>query len=218
MCAALRAHGIATDRLLPLRRAATGSSGADMIVASSVVRGPSGSWLGDDDTPVLIASFGSGDNLIEVRSAAAGGAAALQTDLAARRSAGAQLLRSRRIEVSTQGAEQLEAGDVDTRLLVTLVGLASLQPLRVIGFADASPAGRVPFAAAPFRQVTITSVGSRVGAARFAAEALAMMHAQHPPYQPAQVTVIDVTASQVELRIEFAAPSPLGLLTGGASG
>jgi hypothetical protein len=218
MCAALRARGIATNRLLPLQQAATGSSGAGVIVSSSAVRGQSGSWLGDNEAPVLIASFGSGNNVIEVRAAAPGGAGALQADLAARRSAGTQLLRSRRIEVSTQAAEQVQLGDVDTRLLVTLVGLASLQPLRVIAFADASPGGQVPFAAAPFRQVIIASVGSRIAAARFAAEALAMMHAQRPPYQPAQVAVIGVVANQVELRVEFAAPSPPGLLSSGASG
>lgn len=216
---ALRAHGVAPSRLLPLRPDTADPSGADLIVASSSSR--SGVRLTGADPPVLIASFGSGRSLIDVSVTSPAGTAAynsaLQADLAARRSAGAQLLRSRRVEVSAQQAEQLEAGDVDTRLMVTLVTLGSLQPWRVIAFADASPGERVPYADAPFRQVTVASAGSGDGAVGLAA-ALALVRAQLAPYRPAEVAVIDPTASQVELRIEFAAPSPLGLLTGGAPG
>jgi hypothetical protein len=218
MCAALQARGVAADRLVPLKQAATGSPGAIMIVASAAIRGHSGSWLGNGDAPVVIASFGSGDNAIDVRVAAPGGTAALQADLTARKSAGAQLLRSRRIEVSAQGAEQLKAGEVDTRLLVTLVALASLRPLQVIAFGDAAPGGQVPLAISPFRQVIVAGAGSRGGAAGFAAKALAMIRAQRSPYQPARVTVIDLVHGQVELSIEFAAPGLLGLLSGGAPG
>jgi len=215
MCAELQAYGVAASRLLPV------PSATDVIVAPPSLRNQLGSRLGDAYASALIASFGSGDNQIDVRAAYRGGAAAynsaLQADLAARQSAGAQLLRSRRIEISAQGAEQLLAGDVDTRLLIMLAALASMHPLRVIAFGDASPGAQVPLTEMPFRQVTITSAGTRDGAADLAA-ALAMLRAQRAPYLPAQVTLVPVPAGQAELRIEFAAPSPLGLLAGGVPG
>ena len=170
---------------------------------------------------MLLASFGSDGSRIDVRTISLVGAAAynsaLRADLAARRTAGAQLLRSGRLEVGAQAAGQLEAGDVDSRVLVTLATLASQQALRVISFGDASPGDQVPLAEMPFRQVTVTGTDSGGGAAGLAA-ALAMLHAQRAPYQPGQVTVLDRTGGPAELRIEFPVPSPLGLLTGGVPG
>jgi hypothetical protein len=116
--------------------------------------------------------------------------------------------------VSPQGASELAAGDVDTRVLVMLAALASLQPLRVVAFGDPSPGVTAPAADLPLREVAITSADSRGGAAGLAS-VLAMVRAQRPPYQPVSATIVDSAAGQAELLIEFAAPSPLGLLTGG---
>ena len=219
MCAELQAHGVATSRLLSLP-SASAVPGAGLIVTPASIGSQFGSRLGDD-APVLVASFGTGASRIEVHATSPGGAAAyrsaLAADLAARRTAGAQLLDSRRLELSAMAAGQLEMGDVDSRVLVTLVTLASLEPLRVVSFADASPGEQVPLAQMPFRQATVAVADSRGGAAGFAA-ALAMLRTQRPPYQPDQVTVLDPAGGQAELRIEFPAPSPLGLLTGGAPG
>jgi hypothetical protein len=218
MCASLRAQGVAAGRLLPVGPTATGWPNADVVVASPSIRSQFGGQLGDGYAPRLLASFGSGASLIDVRAAFPGGVAAynsaLRTDYAARRSAGAQLLRSRRIMVSPQGAAELEAGAVDTRLLVMLAALASLQPLRVVAFGDASPGAAAPAADLPLREVIITSADSRGGAAGLA-PVLAMVRAQRAPYRPAYATIVDSAAGQAELLIEFAAPSPLGLLTGG---
>jgi hypothetical protein len=220
MCAALQAHGVAAGRLRLVGPATTGLAGlpdAGLIVASPLVRSQFGSRLGDS-APVLLASFGSGASLIDVRAAFPGGAAAydsaVKADAAARESAGAQLLRSQRIMVSPQGAAQLRAGEVDSRLLVMLAALASLQRLRVVAFGDASPGAQVPSADLPLREVTITSAGGRGGAAALA-PVLAMVRAQRATYQPAFASIVDSAAGQPELMIEFAAPSPLGLLEGG---
>jgi len=219
MCTALRAHGVAASRLVPVGTGASGAAGG-VLVASMVSDDQQGA-------PVLLASFGSGGNVVEVRVAAPGGIAAyqraVQADQAARRSAGTQLLHSRRIQVGGQAAGQLTAGEVDTRLLIMLAMLASQHPWQVVGFGGASPG--VPLAQAPFRQVTIT--GPDAGAL---ASSLALVRAQRPPYQPAQAAIVRLPAgqaaprnqlalrSQLALRIDFAAPSPPGLLTGGASG
>ena len=228
VCAALRAHGVAESRLLPVGPAATGSSGssglsglsgAGVVVASASIRSRFGPQLSEDYAPVLLASFGSGASLIEVRAVFAGGGlaaynSAAQADAAARKSAGAQLLRSKRIMVSPQGAAQLRAGEVDSRLLVMLAALASLQRLRVVAFGDGSPGVQVPPAGMPLREVTITSAGGRGGTAGLA-PVLAMVRAQRATYQPAFASIADSAAGQAELLIEFGAPSPLGLLEGG---
>jgi hypothetical protein len=209
MCAALRAHGVAASRLVPVT---SGAADADVVVASA-------SAAGQQSAPVLLASFGSGANLVEVRTAPPGGSAAYQravtADLAARRSAGAQLLHSQRIGVAGPAAGQLQAGQVDSRLLIMLAMLASQHPWRVVAFGGASPG----VAGTPFRQVTITGPDAGDLAA-----SLAVVRAQRAAYQPAQAAIVRLPggqgapSGQLALRIDFAAPSPLGLLTGGASG
>jgi hypothetical protein len=197
-CAALQEQGVAAGRLMPLRSAAASPRGAGVLVTSPPVSGQ----LAGRYAPALIASFGSGGTRVEVRAVEPGGEsayrAALRADLAARRAAGSQLLRNSRIRFTGPGAAQLRAGDVDTRLLATLASLASQYSFRVTEFGDASPGAPVLF-----REVSITGVGRGVAAA------LAMIRAQSPPYLPAHATVV----GQTGLSIEFAAPSPLGLLS-----
>jgi hypothetical protein len=208
MCAALRAHGVAASRLVPL---GPGAAGAGVVVAAA----SAASAAGQESAPVLLASFGSGASLVEVRAAPPGGPAAYQravaADLAARRSAGAQLLHSQRIVVAGPGAGQLQAGQVDSRLLIMLAMLASQHPWQVAGFAGTSPG--VPLTEAPFREVTITGPDAVDLAA-----SLTMVRAQRAPYQPARAAIVRLPGGQTALRIDFAAPVPLGLLTGGASG
>jgi hypothetical protein len=217
MCTALQEHGVDAGRLLALGPATVSAAGANLIVASPSVQTQFGDQLSDDYAR-LLASFGSGASLIDVRAAFPGGIAAhnsaLQADYAMRQSAGEQLLRSRRIMVSPQGAAELRAGAVDTRLLVMLAALASLQPLQVVAFGDAAPGVTTPAADLPLREVTITGAGGKGGTAGLA-PVLAMVRAQRAPYQPAFAAIFDSPTGQAELLIEFAAPSPLGLLTGG---
>ena len=215
MCTALRAHGVAASRLLPVTPGAAGPAAADAGVVVT-----SASAAGQQGAPVLLASFGSGASQVEVRTAPPGGSAAYQraaaADLAARRAAGTQLLHSQRVQLAGPAAAQLQAGQVDARLLIMLAMLASQHPWRVVAFGGASPG--VAVAQAPFRQVTITGPDAGELAA-----SLALVRAQNAPYQPAQAAIVrlpggqGVPPGQLALRIDFAAPSPLGLLTGGAS-
>jgi hypothetical protein len=213
VCTALGADGVAPSRLLSLPPSASGAPGAEIIVASPSTH----AWL-SADAPALLASVGSGASLIEVRAVYPGGVAAyqaaLRSDLAARRSAGTQLMHSRRIEVTAQGAGQLATGEVDTRLLATLAVLASQHSWRVVAFGDASPG--VPLTEAPYRQVIIAAAGG--GGTAGLAPTLAVLRAQRGTYQPAQVAIVRLAGGQAGLRIDFAAPSPLGLLAGSIPG
>jgi hypothetical protein len=218
MCAALGAHGVAAGRLVPLG-SGSGAPGAGVIAGSAAA----GAARLGQEAPVLLASFGSGASAIDVRAVAPGGAAAYQAavraDLAARRSGAAQLLHSRRLEVSAASSGQLQAGQVDSRLLVMLAMLASQRSWRVVAFGDGSPG--VPLADAPYREVMLAATGGSgaAGAGGFGAlaAALALVRAQRAPYQPVQVMIVRLAGGQPGLRIDFAAPSPLGLLSGGAS-
>ena len=198
MCAALQEQGVAAGRLMPLRSAAASPRGAGVLVTSPPISGQ----LGSRYAPALIASFGLGRNRVEVRAVEPGGAsayrAALRADLAARRAAGSQLLRNSHIRFTGPGAAQLLAGEVDARLLATLAALASQYSFRVTAFRDAAPGAPVLF-----REVAITGIGRSLPAA------LAMVRAQNPPYLPAYAAAV----GQTGLSIEFAAPSPLGLLS-----
>jgi hypothetical protein len=206
MCAVLQAQGVTAGRLLPLRPGSASLPGASVVVTSPSIR----SQLAGQSAPALIASFGSGDTRIDVRATEPGGAAAyasaLRADVAARRAAGSQLLRNWRLTFTATDAGQLQAGEVDSRLLATLAALASQYTFRVAAFSDASPGAQVLF-----REVTITRGGGK-GPADLAA-ALAIVRTQAPPYLPAQATIVHPAIGQNALSIEFAAPSPLGLLT-----
>jgi hypothetical protein len=194
MCAALQAQGITAGRLMPLTPGSPDPHGATAVVTSSSAV--------EADAPAVIASFGSGAAQIDVRATEPGGAAAydtaLRADLAARMSAGAQLLRNNRIRFTAQDAAQLRAGEVDARLLATLAALSSQYSFSVTAFGDASPG-----VAALYRNVTIS------GTSKNLTSALALVKAQVPPYLPAQATLVPPAG----MSIEFAAPSPLGLLT-----
>jgi hypothetical protein len=207
MCAALQAQGITAGRLLPLP-----PGPADPVAASVVVTSTSaGSQLAEKYAPAVIASFGSGPSRIDVRAIVPGGRAgyesALRADLAARQSAGTQLLRNRRIQFTARDAAQLRAGAVDSRVLATLAALSSQYSLRVAGFGDAAPG-----AAVLFRAVTVT-IGGRGDRAAELAAALALVRAQRPPYLPAYAAISRMAGGQSALSIQFAAPSPLGLLS-----
>jgi len=207
MCAALQAHGVSATRLVQLGSTLTGVLGTDVIATL-----PSADeTLVDQYAPALIASFGSGGSRIEVRGVARGGAAAYQSalraDLAARQSAAAQLLKNPRIDFSAADAASMRADKVDSRLLATLAALSTQFTLRVTAFGDTSPGAPLLY-----REVTVASAGPGNSTATLAA-ALAMVKAQESPYLPAYSEIVRLGTGQAVLVIEFASPSPLGLLT-----
>ena len=198
ICTALQARGVTAARLMPLKPGAPDPYGATVVVTSD----PAATRY----APAVIASFGSGATQISVRATEPGGAAAYETalraDQTARMSAGSQLLRNSRIHFTAADAAQLRAGQVDARLLATLAALSSQYPFSVTSFGDASPG-----VAALYREATITAAGKNLTAA------LALLKAQVPPFLPTQAAIMHLATDQAVLSIEYAAPSPLGLLT-----
>jgi hypothetical protein len=211
MCAALEADGLPASRLLVLGTAAADPLGSDVVAATPAVRNQFATRLQSVYAPAVIASFGTGAGRIDVRAIAPDGAAAYQAALAADRrsriSAGGQLLRNPRIIVAAGARKALSSGDVDPRLLMMLAALADEQPVRISAFGDPSP-GASPVV--PLRSAQLAAVGSGARAQASLRSVLSFFGAQQQPFQPLRAGLAGSSA----LTVEYAAPSPLGLLGG----
>jgi hypothetical protein len=216
MCRVLKAHGVPASDLLEFRRGAADLLRSDVTVATAAVRGQFGSRLSTVYAPALIASFGSGKMRIDFRAVAPHGAAAywsaLRADLRDRKESGAQLLRSNRIVVSNAAGTQLSAGQVDSRLLITIAQMAALHPLDIVAFGDPSPGGST---ASPLRsaELAVANEASPAGKSAYMRSMLAFLRGPGDLYPAASIGTARLAAGLQVIRIEFAAPSPLGLVS-----
>jgi hypothetical protein len=211
MCAALQASGVPAGRLLALGTSAGDPLGSNLVVATPALRSQFGARLASVYAPVVIASFGSGAARIDIRAVAADGTAAydaaLAADRGARIAAGGQLIGNRHITMPVAAKAVLKAGQVDPRLLTMLAALAAQQPLRILAFGDPSPGAS---AAIPLRSVELGPAKAGPQAALHLRSMLSFLQAQQVPYLPARAVLVGQSA----LSVEYAAPSPLGLLSG----
>ena len=211
MCAALQASGVSAGRLLVLGTAAGDPLGSDLVVATPALQSQFGARLASVYAPVVIASFGSGAARIDIRAVAPDGTAAYDSALAADRSAriaaGRQLIRNRHITTSAAAAAVLRAGQVDPRLLTMLAALAAQQPLSILEFGDPSPGAS---AGIPLRSVDIAPAAARAHVAARLRAMQSFLRAQQVPYLPMSAVLVGHSA----LSVQYAAPSPLGLLSG----
>jgi hypothetical protein len=210
MCTALQAQGLTAQNLLTLQSAASDPLGSDVVVATAAVHSQFGSRLASVYAPTVIASFGSGAARIDVRAVAPDGAAAYQAalgaDQSARRAAGAQLLENRLLTAAPAPARSLADGQVDSRLLIMLAALAARYPLNLVAFGAEAPGAS---AGVPLRSVEVAGAAAQ-GAAEIR-QVQDFLQAQLPPYRPLRLQVL-AAGTRPALRIEFGAPSPLGLL------
>jgi hypothetical protein len=213
MCAALQARGFPAGDLMTLGSAASDPLGSAVIVSTAAVRSEFGSRLTNVYAPTVIASFGSGSARVDVRVYAAGGAAAylaaLRADQAVRQHLGNVLLGNPRVSETPAARAQLAAGQVDTRLLAIIATLSAGGPVSITAFGDAGPGAS---AGVPLRAVELASPpGAKDG---YLASVLALLSAQQAPYLPSSAAIVRLADGRQVVRIEFAAPSPLGLLSG----
>jgi hypothetical protein len=227
MCQMLQAHGMPAGHLDVLGRRGADPLDSAVIVATPAVRRELGGRLGSFYAPVVIASFGSGSARIEVRVIAPDGAAAyfgaLRADLASRITSGTQMLRSPRITMSAAARRQVLAGYVDSRLLITIVSITGPNsvepvPLTVLAFGDPGP-GAGAGAGCPLRSAELAPTGNTdpASSAFTVRQMIKFLDQQKPPYAPAWAAMARLPSGQAVLRLEFAAPTPLGLLDGGSA-
>jgi hypothetical protein len=215
MCSALQTRGFPDGDLLMLGPRSADPLGSDVIVATAALRSRFGPRLANAYAPLVLAAFGSGRAAIEVRAVAPHGVVAfndaLAADLAARRLAGAQLLRNPGINAPAAAGRELADGAVDSRLLITLAALAGLRwdaqpPVRIISFGG--PASGAS-AQVPLRSMVITGPAP--------ASVIAFLRAQHPPFLATGIARVVLPGGRAAVRIGFSSPSPLGLLTASVS-
>ena len=206
MCAALQQHGFPAADLAPIGPGTQDPLGSAVVISTLAVRTQLGPQLTKVYAPMVIASFGTGQALVQVLVAAPDGAAAYlaaeQSDARARAAAGQQLLHNKHVLASRLAARQLAAGQVDSRLLITLAALASKYTVDIRSFSDAGP-GAAP--GAPLRAMTVTTP-----TAGYLSGVLAFLRAQRGPLLA--LTSVTRSSGTTVLHIEFTAPSPTGLL------
>jgi hypothetical protein len=125
--------------------------------------------------------------------------------------AAADLMKSPRIHAGGAARQELLNGQVDSRVLITLASLAVTHPVTVVAFDDSGPGAS---AGVPLREVDIAGTGSPADRAAELQRIRSLVLAQPAVFQPAHVNLVRRAGRVAVLRIEFGAPSPLGLLLG----
>ena len=215
MCQALTAAGFPAGDLLTLGPSATDPMGSGIVVGTTVLRNQLGSRLPDVYAPAVLASFGTGATRVDVRVEAPDGAQAYldsqRADLFARQQSGRQLLGSRDLHLTATARHAIATGQVDSRLLATLVALIGQRhAVYVDRFGDLGP-GATP--GVPMRMMRIAALVPRRSHARssYLHSVLRFLASQQPPYR-ASASVLHLPGARTVIQIQFAAPSPLGLL------
>ena len=207
MCSELQKSGFPAARLMELQPSAPDPLGAQLVVATPVIRNQFGTRLATVYAPLVIASFGSSPERVDVRYIAPDGSAAFESQLATDRenriAAGQQLLTNQHVQPSAAAREALLAGQVDPRLLVTLSTLAGLMPLRLVTFDDPSPGAS---SAVPLRGAELGAAGSTGLSAM-----VAFWRAQQSPYAPAVARIARTAGGQPVVIVRYGAPGPMGL-------
>jgi len=207
MCSSLLAAGVSAGRLYQFQPSTPDPLDATVVVATQAVRAQFGSRLASVYAPLLIATFGTGPEHVDVRVVEPGGTAAfdasLRTDLSARIEAGNQLLNNKNLHASPAARADLLDGQVDPRLLVTLSALAAKLPVQLIMFDDSSPgaSAEIPLRGADIGAATASGLSAIMG----------FLAAQRSDYLPSTYRIVHLKDGQSAVAVQFDAPGPLGL-------
>jgi hypothetical protein len=187
----------------------------DFVVSTPAMRrgvDPAGQTRVAIASSTVVASFGVGGGRVEVREVDARGpdAAAGRTAAAEQASseAGRQLLTSRSIRLSPDAAQQVVSGDVDGRLLSTLVGLSGQHSLTVGSFTDPDAGGLFPNR---LRQVSVLVVDGVLvqDQSPQVTSVTNWLAAQTDPFRPGAVAV---HGNELLIRFRLPGPNEAGVL------
>jgi hypothetical protein len=211
MCLVLKAHGVPTQDLLAIEPKTRNLGTQGIVVATPVVRHQIGSRLTSVYAPARLASFGSGKSRIDIwqieRNGAAGYQSALNADLQSRKKFESLIVGNYLQVVAAPGAhQQLMAGQVDVRLALLIEGIAAYigPPIDIVAFGDLGPGAS---AGIPLRSATLAGSMATLRSMLALARSKALR-----PYNPTHAEITQRGGRPV-LILEFAAPSPLGLLS-----
>ena len=182
------------------------------IQVTACVRAQYGGRLASVYAPAVIASFGSGNAMIDIRSVFPGGTtkyrAVQRSALRTRKAADAQLLTNSQITLSATARAQLRSGDIDPRVPLLIVAMAAAHPVHIVDFGGRSPGGGP---ASLLRSVDLATADSSADLTRTAylAWMRAFIGVQRAQYRPAWSQQVTLRTGQTVLRIGYDAPSPL---------
>ena len=214
MCAQLVKAGVPSSYLVLVRNGTQDPLGADVIVATPILRSQFGPRLSTEYAPAVLASFGAGSTRVDVRVIASYGADAYQLaltrDIAARDLQGTQLVGNSRIALPPSAKTELAAGQVDPRLLLTLPALAQKHPVRVLAFYNRAPGAS---SGIPFSGVKLAGSDPKAGlpAHAYLRWLVSFLHSQRWVYRAASVTTAWHHGRAIVF-VRFALPNPVGLL------
>ena len=194
-----------------ISRAPGGWSDYDYIVSTESVRTfPDASPVLEAalENSVLVASFGSGSQQVDIRRVHPQGLDALEErrerDERARAAAGADLAANPRISFPEEARAALTSGQVDPRAMVALAAAAARHELTVAGL---PPAPGEEGTVIPRRTVVISAVdGQPVGAGQPTEDLVRLLEGQVAPYEP---EVIERGGGQLIVRFDARTPSAL---------
>ena len=207
MCNELQQAGLPAGQIWEVQPSAPDPLGGLLVVATPVIRNQFGTRLASIYAPLMIASFGSGADRVDIRYVPPGGTAAFESQLAAdlksRISAGEQLLTNKHVQASVAARKALLAGQVDPRLLITLSALADRSSLDLVAFDDPSPGVSSDV---PLRGVEIGAAASAGLPAM-----VAFLSAQQSQYAPAVARITQGANGRPVVTVRYDAPGPMGL-------
>ena len=213
MCAALSARGFPSRDVRVLGPTSSYPVTSAVVIVTQVVRDLFGSSLSSDYAPAVLAAFGSGQATITVRVIAPHGAGAYWNQIGAdqgeRRQTGGYLLKITAIMVSAEARRQMLAGQPDSRLLLAIASLASKEPIDIVDFGNLAPDGDPSI---PLRYADLTESDQAAHLDRSAYLRALRAGLASSEYRPTTIVSVRLPSGQSVLRIEFAAPSPPGLL------
>ena len=215
MCTALAAAGFPAADLRALGPTSPYPVTSAVVVVTPVVNEIFGSSLSVDWAPMVLATFGSGPAQVAVRVIGPHGAAAyraaVSADLVARETAAAALLEVPGVDASAAARKELMVGQVDSRLLLAISYVAADQPIDMVDFGNIAP-GQDP--GVPLRYADLAEndqAGGQVSSA-YVRSLIADFRNVNTQSRPASTETEVLPGGQRVLRVEFPAPSPLGLL------
>jgi hypothetical protein len=213
MCGALTALGFPSRDVRTLGPTSSYPVTSDVVIVTQAVRDLFGSSLSSDYAPAVLAAFGSGQANITVRVIAPHGASAywnqIGADQAARKEIGKDLLTITAITVSAEARQQLLAGQPDSRLLLAIAHLASKQAIDIVEFGNLAPGGD-PTIPLRYADLAESDQAAHLGGSAYLRALRAGLASSE--YRPTTIVSVPLPSGQSVLRIEFAAPSVLGLV------
>jgi hypothetical protein len=219
MCSALTAEGFPGRNLRVVGPTAPYPAPypltSTVVVVTPAVEGFYGSSLTSNWAPAVLATFGSRDTLITVRVIVPDGAAAyrakLNADLTDRKAIGNSLLGVNLIALWGTARAQLVAGQVDSRLMLAIAYLAAKEPVDILEFGNIGPGGDADM---PLRyaDLAVSDPGAQLVGPKYVQSILTGLGTVPAAYRPARTATVVLPGGQTVLRVEFTAPSPLGIL------